>query len=168
MDECQGTEARRSAEPSETRGAEVNGGGRVAGDQLPASEAAQEALRRGRGPSSGAWQCGPRVEPRQVAGSSQASAATGARELFGRAARALWADAGGRAFAAGPGSGNIGADPAAVDARRGTVDSPPQAQAPPLASSAQSPLRRADPARRFAPRLDRRTRPEGLSDELRR
>ena len=48
------------------------------------------------------------------------------------------------------------------------VEPPSQTQAAPLAATAQSTLRRADPGRRLAPRLARRTRAERLHDELRR
>ena len=49
MDECQGVEARRSAEPSETRRTEVDRSRRAAGGQLPPCEASEEALPCGRG-----------------------------------------------------------------------------------------------------------------------
>ena len=57
---------------------------------------------------------------------------------------------------------------AALDACGRPVEPPPQAPGASPAAAAQSALRRADPGRRFAPRLARRTRPERLSDELRR
>ena len=105
--------------------------GRVKRGELKLSEAAQmleisyrqtkRIWRRyaaGRDESIEARQRGPGVEPSQARGSSQASAATGARTLLRRAARALQANAGGRTFVDRPRSETIGADTAALDARR--------------------------------------------------
>ena len=168
MDERQGIETGRGAGPGEARRVKAERGGAGARHQLPPEQADLEALQRGRDKSIEARQRGPGIEPGQASGSSQASAATGARELLRRTARALRAYSGGRAFAKGPRSASIGAGTAALDARRGSVEPPPQAPAASPAAAAQSALRGADPGRRLAPPMARRSRPERLPDELRR
>ena len=56
---------------------------------------------------------------------------------------------------------------AALDAGRGPVEQPPQAQGASHAAATSRPLRRTDSGRRLASRLARGPRAERLSDELR-
>ena len=110
MDERQGIETGRGAGPGAARRVKAQRGGADARYQLSPDQADLEALQSGRDKSIEARQRGPGIEPCQARGSSQASAATGARTLLRRAARALRADAGGRAFVGGPRPASIGAD----------------------------------------------------------
>src|ERR1700687_4197120 len=91
--------------------------------ELPASEAAVEAVSGGRSCGAEAQQCGRKLESRSRREVSTAGAAAGAGKVRRSGGRAIWADAGGRTLGVGGRTEDSCRNAAAVDADGRVVES---------------------------------------------
>ena len=108
-------EVRRSAGVGSGRRVDAGGSSRADGVELPANQAAVEALSETRGSGTGAPERGAEGKPGQ-------GAATDPGAVVGRTRRALWADVGGGTSGQRRGNRDLGGHTAAVDAGSGTVE----------------------------------------------
>src|SRR6266481_4172129 len=97
-DESEGTASSGSAGASEAARSEGGGCGELGERELPAGEAAVEAVSRGRSRRTTAPQRGAPLESRPRREVSPAGAAASAGQVRRSGGRAFWSDAGGRAL----------------------------------------------------------------------
>src|ERR1700680_3667811 len=121
-DEPERVATRGSVGASEEQRIEGGGWGEPDGSKLPAGEAVVEAVSRGRGQRAEASQCGTEERARQAGEISATGDEAGAGEVRGRRGRAIWADAGGRAFGERRRAADGCGDAAAVDVGGGAVE----------------------------------------------
>src|SRR5215472_15801148 len=108
--------------------------------ELPAGEAAVEAVSGGRGRGSAAPQCRTAIEPCSRAEVSAAGAGAGAGEVQGVGGQALRADAGGGALGVRGWVAGRRRDAATLDAGRGAMEPGAQPAAAPTSARAQGAL----------------------------
>src|ERR1019366_4899800 len=139
-DEPEGTASGGSVGASEKRRVEGGGCREPGGGELPASEAAVEAVSGRRGQRAEASQCGRSERASQAGEVSQAGDEVGGGEVRGKRGRAIWADAGGRTFGERRRDADRCGDAAAVDAVGRAVEAATQAEAVSAAARATATL----------------------------
>src|SRR6185295_18159791 len=97
-DERAGDEASDGAGAGEKRDLDAGGSGRADGAELPANQAAVEALPEQRRRGTGAWQRGASVQSSQTQEGAREGGAPDPPEVFGRGGSTFRADVGGRAL----------------------------------------------------------------------
>src|SRR5450759_2630758 len=127
-DEPKGTASGGSAGASEKQRAEGSGCGEPGGGELPAGEAVVEAVSGRRGQRAEASRCGTCECASQTGEISPTGAEAGAREVWSRRGRAVWADSGGRKFGERRRDADRCGDAAAMDAVGRAVEPTTQAK----------------------------------------
>src|SRR5712691_2146464 len=163
-DEPEGVGQSGGAGPGAQPATAGGGWGDADGPELPAGQAAVEAVSGGRRRGAEAPQRGTSLKSCARGEVSAEGAAAGAGEVRGVGGRAFRADAGGRALGLGGWAVGECRNAAAVDAGRGVVEPRAQAAAAPATAPAQGAFWRAGADGRQLSPLARGARPAGLLD----
>src|SRR6202163_1868617 len=142
------------------------GCGSTAARELPAGEAAVEAISGGRGGGAEAPQRGTQLESRLRGEVSAAGAAASAGKVRRSGGRALWSDAGGRALGMRRRAEGPGRNAAAVDVGGRGMESGAKTAAAPSSAGAQRAFWRDGADGRQFSRLAGGARPAGLLDRF--
>src|SRR5579862_1069559 len=144
---------------------DARGSGREDGAELPANQAAVEALPETRGGGTGARERGAEIEPGQAAEVAGQGAAADPVAVLRRTKREIRADAGGGASGQRKGNRDWGRHPAAVDAGRRAVEPGKESAGASQPASPPRTFRRTGADGRQLPPVVGRTRARRLFDE---